>query len=89
MKLKGAQIIVETLIEQGASTVFGYPGGQVIDIYDALYLAQDRIHHIITAHEQGAAHAADGYALSSPPPVRVPPIWSPVSPLHIWTLCRW
>ena len=62
MKLKSAQIIVETLIEQGASTVFGYPGGQVIDIYDALYLAQDRIHHIITAHEQGAAHAADGYA---------------------------
>lgn len=62
MKLKGAQIIVEALIEQGASTVFGYPGGQVIDIYDALYLAQDRIHHIITAHEQGAAHAADGYA---------------------------
>ena len=62
MKLNGAQIIVETLIEQGASTVFGYPGGQVIDIYDALYLAQDRIHHIITAHEQGAAHAADGYA---------------------------
>ena len=62
MKLKGAQIIVETLIEQGASTVFGYPGGQVIDIYDALYLAQDRIHHIITAHEQGAAPAADGYA---------------------------
>lgn len=62
MKLKGAQIIVETLIEQGASTVFGYPGGQVIDIYDALYPAQDRIHHIITAHEQGAAHAADGYA---------------------------
>ena len=62
MKLKGAQIIVETLIEQGASTVFGYPGGQVIDIYDALYLAQDRIHHIITAHEQAAAHAADGYA---------------------------
>lgn len=62
MKLKGAQIIVETLIEQGASTVFGYPGGQVIDIYDALYMAQDRIHHIITAHEQGASHAADGYA---------------------------
>lgn len=53
MKLKGAQIIIETLIEQGAKTVFGYPGGQVIDIYDALYMAQDRIHHIITAHEQG------------------------------------
>lgn len=62
MKLKGAQIVIETLIEQGTSTVFGYPGGQVIDIYDALYLAQDRIQHIITAHEQGASHAADGYA---------------------------
>ncbi len=65
MKLKGAQIIVETLIEQGATTVFGYPGGQVIDIYDALYLAKDRINHIITAHEQGASHAADGYARST------------------------
>ena len=62
MKLKGSKINEETLIKKGASTVFGYPGGQVIDIYDALYLAQDRIHHIITAHEQGAAHAADGYA---------------------------
>ncbi|MBQ8688385.1 MAG: biosynthetic-type acetolactate synthase large subunit [Ruminococcus sp.] len=62
MKLKGAQIIIETLIEQGAKTVFGYPGGQVIDIYDALYMAQDRIRHIITAHEQGASHAADGFA---------------------------
>lgn len=65
MKLKGSQIIVETLIEQGATTVFGYPGGQVIDIYDALYMAQERITHIITAHEQGAAHAADGYARST------------------------
>ncbi len=65
MKMKGAQIIIETLIEQGAKTVFGYPGGQVIDIYDALYLAQDRIRHIITAHEQGASHAADGYARST------------------------
>lgn len=65
MKLKGSQIIVETLIEQGTTTVFGYPGGQVIDIYDALYMAQDRIHHIITAHEQGASHAADGYARST------------------------
>ena len=90
MKLKGAQIIVETLIEQGASTVFGYPGGQVIDIYDALYLAQDRIHHIITHMQQTVMHVPPARsALSSPPPVRVPPIWSPVSPLHIWTLCRW
>ena len=50
MKLKGAQILVETLIEQGTKTIFGYPGGQVIDIYDALYLASDRIQHVITAH---------------------------------------
>jgi acetolactate synthase-1/2/3 large subunit len=62
MKLNGAQIVIETLIEQGTKTVFGYPGGQVINIYDALYLAKDRIQHIITAHEQGASHAADGYA---------------------------
>ena len=48
MKLNGAQIVIETLIEQGTTTVFGYPGGQVINIYDALYLASDRIHHIIT-----------------------------------------
>ena len=61
MKLTGAQIIVETLVEQGVTDVFGYPGGQVLNIYDALYLNQDRIHHTLTAHEQGAAHAADGY----------------------------
>lgn len=65
MKLTGAQITVETLIEQGAEVVFGYPGGQVIDLYDALYQAGDRIHHVLTAHEQGASHAADGYARSS------------------------
>lgn len=62
MKLKGAQIVIETLLEQNVDTVFGYPGGTVLDIYDALYEAQDRLHHVITAHEQGAAHAADGYA---------------------------
>jgi len=62
MKLTGSQIVVETLIEQGVTDVFGYPGGQVINIYDALYGAGDRINHILTAHEQGAAHAADGYA---------------------------
>ena len=65
MKLTGAQITVETLIEQGTEVVFGYPGGQVIDLYDALYQAGDRIHHVLTAHEQGASHAADGYARSS------------------------
>lgn len=62
MKLTGAEIIVSTLIEQGATEVFGYPGGQVLNIYDALYKYSDRIHHVLTAHEQGAAHAADGYA---------------------------
>ncbi len=62
MKLTGAQILAEVLIEQGATTVFGYPGGAVLNIYDALYENRDRIKHIMTAHEQGAAHAADGYA---------------------------
>lgn len=62
MKLSGARIIVETLIEQGVDTVFGYPGGFVLNIYDELYKAEDRIKHYITCHEQGATHAADGYA---------------------------
>ncbi len=65
MILTGAEIVVETLIEQGCKTVFGYPGGQVINLYDALYTRSDRIQHILTAHEQGAAHAADGYARAS------------------------
>ena len=65
MKLTGSQIIIETLIEQGVTDVFGYPGGQVLNIYDELYKAQDRINHILTAHEQGACHAADGYARST------------------------
>ena len=62
MKLTGSQIVIETLIEQGVTDVFGYPGGQVINIYDELYKASDRLNHILTAHEQGASHAADGYA---------------------------
>lgn len=62
MQLTGAQIIMECLLEQGVDTVFGYPGGAVLNIYDALYAYSDRIQHIRTAHEQGAAHAADGYA---------------------------
>ena len=61
-KLTGSQIVIETLIEQGVTDVFGYPGGQVLNIYDALYQAGDRLNHVITAHEQGAAHAADGYS---------------------------
>ena len=62
MRLNGSQILCETLIEQGVDTIFGYPGGAVLNIYDALYQYSDRIRHILTAHEQGAAHAADGYA---------------------------
>lgn len=65
MKKTGAQIIVEVLLEQGVDTVFGYPGGSVLNIYDALYEYRDRINHILTAHEQGASHAADGYARAS------------------------
>ena len=65
MKLKGARILIEELIRQGVDTVFGYPGGAVLNIYDELYLCRDRIHHVLTAHEQGAAHAADGYARAS------------------------
>ena len=61
-KMTGAQIVIETLIEQGVTDVFGYPGGQVLNIYDELYKASDRINHYLTAHEQGASHAADGYA---------------------------
>ncbi len=62
MKLSGAEIVIETLIEQNVKTIFGYPGGTVIDIYDQLYKKSDRINHVLAAHEQGAAHAADGYA---------------------------
>ncbi|MBQ5338484.1 MAG: acetolactate synthase large subunit, partial [Oscillospiraceae bacterium] len=62
MQMTGAKIVIETLIEQGCDTLFGYPGGQVIDLFDALYDSRNRIRHVLTAHEQGAAHAADGYA---------------------------
>lgn len=65
MKITGADAIVEVLVEQGVDTVFGYPGGQVIPLYDALYANKGRIRHILTAHEQGASHAADGYARST------------------------
>ncbi len=65
MKLNGSQIILECLLENGVDTVFGYPGGAVLNIYDALYGYKDRITHILTSHEQGASHAADGYARST------------------------
>lgn len=62
MQLTGAGILIRTLIEQGCDTVFGYPGGQILNVYDSLYKYQNEIRHMLTAHEQGAAHAADGYA---------------------------
>ena len=65
MKLSGSEIIVKCLIEQGVDVIFGYPGGAVLNIYDELYKNQDKIRHILTSHEQGATHAADGYARST------------------------
>ena len=62
MKLNGSEIIIECLKEQGVDTVFGYPGGAILNVYDALYKHSDEITHILTSHEQGASHAADGYA---------------------------
>lgn len=62
MKLTGSQIVAEVLLDHGVDTVFGYPGGTALNIFDELYKYSDRIHHVLTAHEQGAAHAADGYA---------------------------
>ena len=62
MQLNGSEIVIECLKEQGVDTVFGYPGGTILNVYDALYKHSDEIRHILTSHEQGAAHAADGYA---------------------------
>ena len=86
MQLNGSQIFVEVLCEQGVDTLFGYPGGAVLNLYDELYKNSDRITHVLTAHEQGAAHAADGYAratgrtgvvlaTSRVPPAPDPPAW--------------
>lgn len=65
MKMKGSDIVLECLLEQGVDTVFGYPGGTILEVYDSLYKYQDKIRHILTSHEQGASHAADGYARAS------------------------
>ena len=65
MQLTGAEIVIECLKEQGVDTVFGYPGGTILNIYDELYKHQGEIHHVLTSHEQGAAHGADGYARST------------------------
>lgn len=65
MKMNGSQILIQALIDQGVDTIFGYPGGSVLNIYDALYERSEDIRHIVSSHEQGAAHAADGYARST------------------------
>ncbi len=65
MKISGSQVVIECLVEQGVDTIFGYPGGAILNIYDELYKNKNRIRHILTAHEQGASHAADGYARST------------------------
>ena len=64
MQLTGSQIVIECLKEQGVDTVFGYPGGAILNVYDELY-KHPEIHHVLTSHEQGASHAADGYARST------------------------
>ncbi len=81
MVLSGAEIVIACLKEQGVDTVFGYPGGAILNIYDALYKHRE-ITHILTSHEQGASHAADGYARATgrgesalPPRGRAPRIW--------------
>ena len=65
MQLTGSEILIQCLKEQGVDTVFGYPGGAILNVYDELYKHSDEIHHVLTSHEQGASHAADGYARST------------------------
>lgn len=65
MKLNGSEILIECLKEQGVDTIFGYPGGAILNVYDALFAHRDEIHHVLVSHEQGASHAADGYARAS------------------------
>ena len=95
MQLNGSQIFVEVLCEQGVDTLFGYPGGAVLNLYDELYKNADRITHVLTAHEQGASHAADAPVQRAapawcwPPAARAQRTSSPASPPPIWTLCRW
>ena len=96
MQLTGAEIIIECLKEQKVDTVFGYPGGAILNVYDALYKHSNEIHHVLTSHEQGASHAADGYAratgkvgvcLATSGPG--PQIWLQVLRPHTWILFRW
>ena len=94
--LTGAEIVIECLKEQGVDTVFGYPGGAILNIYDALYKHKDEITHILTSHEQGASHAADGYARATGKsvcvwrhPVRELQTWLRVLQRLTWIPFRW
>ena len=95
--LTGAEIVIECLKEQGVDTVFGYPGGAILNIYDALYKHKDEITHILTSHEQGASHAADGYARATGKvgvcvwrhPVRELRTWLRVLQQLTWIPFRW
>ena len=89
----GAEIVIECLKEQGVDVVFGYPGGSILNVYDALYKHSDEIFHVLTSHEQGAAHAADGYARATGKvgvcmvPARR--IWLPALRPRTWIPFRW
>lgn len=90
MQLTGSQVIIECLKEQGVDTVFGYPGGAILNVYDELY-KHPEIKHVLTSHEQGASHAADGYARSTERLAsvwlqadRVRQIWSQEFRQHTW-----
>lgn len=93
--LSGAEMVVQSLIEEGVEQIFGYPGGSVLDIYDALHEKTDKIKHVLVRHEQAATHMADGYARSTGNPgvvlvclVLVQPTPLPVLRLPIWILSR-
>lgn len=92
----GAEIVIECLKEQGVDVVFGYPGGSILNVYDALYKHSDEIFHVLTSHEQGAAHAADGYARATGksvcvwrPAVPARRIWLPALRPRTWIPFRW
>ena len=72
MQLTGSQVVIECLKEQGVDTVFGYPGGAILNVYDELYKHSDEIHHVLTSHEQGASHAADDMRV---PPAKSVCVW--------------
>ena len=88
MELNGSQIVLEVLKEQGVDTIFGYPGGTILNIFDELYKYGNTFKHILTAHEQGASHAADGYARATGK-VGVCFATSGPGSTNLVTLCRW